>query len=59
METFQDLNREVRQAIDARRDALAEAVTARHDELQPELAARYGPAARARQRALAGQAGRG
>ncbi|HYO12956.1 MAG TPA: hypothetical protein VE685_07175 [Thermoanaerobaculia bacterium] len=49
----------MRQAIDARRDALAEAVTARHDELQPELAARYGPAARARQRALAGQAGRG
>jgi methanogenic corrinoid protein MtbC1 len=44
----QELNRTVGLMIDARRDALAEAVTARQYELQPQLAARYGAAGRAK-----------
>jgi methanogenic corrinoid protein MtbC1 len=42
------LEREASHAINARRDALAEAVTARHYELFPDLERRFGPAGRAR-----------
>lgn len=44
----QELNKAVGHMIDERRDALAAAVTARQYELQPQLAARYGPAGRAK-----------
>jgi methanogenic corrinoid protein MtbC1 len=44
----QELNRAVGLMIDARRGALAEAVTERQYELQPQLAARYGAAGRAK-----------
>jgi methanogenic corrinoid protein MtbC1 len=44
----QELNRTVGSMIDARRDALAEAATARQYELQPQLAAHYGAAGRAK-----------
>ena len=42
----EELDREISRAIDARRDALAEAITARQYELHPELAARYGASGR-------------
>lgn len=38
--------RELGESIQAERDTLAEAITARHYELHPELAARYGPTGR-------------
>jgi methanogenic corrinoid protein MtbC1 len=38
--------KQVGESINAEREALAEAITARHYELQPELASRYGPAGR-------------
>lgn len=47
METTVDLNLEVSRALDVRRRDLAEAVTARHYELRPELAERYGERGRA------------
>lgn len=47
METTVDLNLEVSRALDARRRALAEAVTARQYELRPDLAERYGERGRA------------
>jgi MerR family transcriptional regulator, light-induced transcriptional regulator len=40
--------REILQAIDEHRAALAEEAVSRHYELQPELAARYGPGGRAK-----------
>lgn len=43
---MQSSDKEVGKRIHAERDALAEAVTARQYELQPELASRYGPAGR-------------
>lgn len=43
-----DMNAAVSRALDAQRQALAEALTARHYQLQPELAVRYGEAGRAR-----------
>jgi methanogenic corrinoid protein MtbC1 len=43
-----ELEREVGSAIEARRGALAEAITARQYELRPELAEREGPAGRVR-----------
>ncbi|HYO91527.1 MAG TPA: cobalamin-dependent protein [Pyrinomonadaceae bacterium] len=46
--TPQELDREVSRAIDARLNALAEAITARQYELHPELAERYGAAGRAK-----------
>lgn len=39
---MQDLNQKTSQAITAKRAAIAEALTRRHYELMPELAARYG-----------------
>jgi MerR family transcriptional regulator, light-induced transcriptional regulator len=48
MSTDLNLASEVSQTIDRARDTLAEAITARHYELQPELAARYGEAGRAK-----------
>jgi methanogenic corrinoid protein MtbC1 len=44
----QELNREAGQLINARRDRLAEIITTRQYELQPELLARYGAAGRAK-----------
>lgn len=44
----QDLQQSASQTIDARRDALAGAVTARHFALHPELDARYGEPGRAK-----------
>ncbi|HEX8495439.1 MAG TPA: cobalamin-dependent protein [Pyrinomonadaceae bacterium] len=46
--TPQELDREVSRAIEARHNALAEAITARQYELHPELAERYGAAGRAK-----------
>ena len=54
MVTSSDPGLELSQALDGRRAALAEAVTERHYELQPELARRYGPAGRAKCRQDAG-----
>jgi signal transduction histidine kinase len=45
---IQDLEPVASQTIDSRRDALAEAVTARHFALHPELDARYGERGRAK-----------
>jgi methanogenic corrinoid protein MtbC1 len=42
----EELNKEVSRAINDRRNALAEAITARQYELQPELLERYGAAGR-------------
>ncbi len=44
----QEMNREAGRLIEARRGVLAEIITARQYELQPELAARYGEAGRAK-----------
>ncbi|HKV09327.1 MAG TPA: ATP-binding protein [Thermoanaerobaculia bacterium] len=45
---IQDLQESVSQTLDARREALAEAVTTRHFALHPELGRRYGEIGRAR-----------
>ncbi len=42
----EEINKEVSRAINERRDALAQAITARQYELQPELFERYGAAGR-------------
>lgn len=45
---FAELNTELSRTLTERRRQLAEAVTARHYELQPDLAGRYGAAGRAK-----------
>ncbi|HEY9285608.1 MAG TPA: cobalamin-dependent protein [Pyrinomonadaceae bacterium] len=43
---MRDVVKDVGRAIEAERESLAAAITARHYELQPELESRYGPAGR-------------
>src|SRR4028119_1859916 len=45
---MQNFNKTVGRAIDAERASLAEAITVRQYEIQPELEARYGAAGRAK-----------
>ncbi len=51
---MEDLNAAASRALDAQRDTLAEAITDLQYQLQPELAARYGEAGRAKCRQDAG-----
>lgn len=48
MQLFAERNAELSQILGVRRRELAEAITERHYELQPDLAVRYGAAGRAK-----------